>query len=278
LQSCGGQVILPPGYLRSVYKYVRDAGGVCIADEVQVGFGRVGKHYWAFQLQGEDVVPDIVTLGKPMGNGHPVAAVVTAVEIAQKFASTGMEYFNTYGGNPVSCAIASAVIDVIEKDGLQDKATRVGDYMLQALRSLMDKHPLIGDVRGVGLFVGIDLVEDRVTRAPATAQAQHIISRMKEEYILLSADGPYRNVLKLKPPLVFCVKDVDRFVQVLDQVLTELNDSETTVHEEYDESIKKKKTTSDCGGSNNNNGVVESGSQNGAAYVKAPKPIVMKAV
>ncbi|CAG7732278.1 unnamed protein product [Allacma fusca] len=225
LQSCGGQVILPPGYLKQVYSHVRGAGGVCIADEVQVGFGRVGKHWWAFQLQGEDVIPDIVTLGKPMGNGHPVAAVITTPAIAQSFANTGMEYFNTYGGNPVSCAIACAVLDTIEQDCLRDKSARVGNHLMNCLRQLMDKHPIIGDIRGVGLFVGIDLVRDRESRKPATAEAQHVISRLKEEQILLSADGPYSNVLKIKPPLVFNQDNADRLVTLLDEVLTEIADS-----------------------------------------------------
>ncbi|ODM95367.1 Ethanolamine-phosphate phospho-lyase [Orchesella cincta] len=225
LQSCGGQVILPPGYLKNVYRYVREAGGVCIADEVQVGFGRVGKHWWAFQLQGEDVIPDICTVGKPMGNGHPVAAVITTPEVAQSFANTGVEYFNTYGGNPVSCAIANAVLDVIEKDNLREKATRIGNYLMNILRQLMDKHPIIGDIRGIGLFIGIDLVKDRESREPATAEAQHIISRMKQEFILLSADGPHRNILKIKPPMVFSQKDADRVVATLDEVLTEMKQS-----------------------------------------------------
>ncbi|GLG98063.1 Uncharacterized protein GBIM_04699 [Gryllus bimaculatus] len=224
LQSCGGQIITPPNYFRNVYKYVREAGGVCIADEVQVGFGRVGKAWWAFQLQGDDVIPDIVTVGKPMGNGYPVAAVITTPEIARSFRNTGMEYFNTYGGNPVSCAIANAVIDVLEKEKLRDHATRVGNHLLNLARQLATKHTLIGDVRGVGLFVGIELVKDRESRTPATAEAQHIITRMKEEFILISSDGPDRNVLKLKPPMVFTHEDAEHVIKILDEVLTEVED------------------------------------------------------
>ncbi|KAK7869827.1 hypothetical protein R5R35_008046 [Gryllus longicercus] len=224
LQSCGGQIITPPNYFRNVYKYVREAGGVCIADEVQVGFGRVGKAWWAFQLQGDDVIPDIVTVGKPMGNGYPVAAVITTPEIARSFRNTGMEYFNTYGGNPVSCAIANAVIDVLEKEKLRDHATRVGNHLLNLARQLATKHILIGDVRGVGLFVGIELVKDRESRTPATAEAQHIITRMKEEFILISSDGPDRNVLKLKPPMVFTHEDAEHVIKILDEVLTEVED------------------------------------------------------
>ncbi|KAJ9580175.1 hypothetical protein L9F63_004192, partial [Diploptera punctata] len=226
LQSCGGQIIPPDNYFRNVFRYVREAGGVCIADEVQVGFGRVGKHWWAFQLQGEDVIPDIVTVGKPMGNGHPVAAVITTSQIAQSFRDTGMEYFNTYGGNPVSCAVAISVLEVLERQKMRENATRVGNHLLNLLRQLQQKYSIIGDVRGVGLFTGIELVKDRETRIPATAEAQHIISRMKEEYILVSSDGPDRNVLKLKPPMVFTHENADHFVKMLDEVLSEMNSDE----------------------------------------------------
>ncbi|XP_063237700.1 5-phosphohydroxy-L-lysine phospho-lyase [Bacillus rossius redtenbacheri] len=222
LQSCGGQIIPPPGYLRHAFRHVREAGGVCVADEVQVGFGRVGKHWWAFQLQGEDVVPDIVTMGKPMGNGHPVAAVVTTRAIADSFRDTGLEYFNTYGGNPVSCAVANAVLDVLEREKLREHATRVGHHLLNSLRQLAARHQVVGDVRGAGLFVGVELVKDSATRSPATAFAQHVVTRMKEENILLSADGPDRNVLKIKPAMVFSHENADHLVRVLDEVLAEL--------------------------------------------------------
>ncbi|CAH0762666.1 unnamed protein product [Bemisia tabaci] len=222
LMSCGGQVILPPNYLRNVYRYVREAGGVCIADEVQVGFGRVGKHWWAFQLQGDDVIPDIVTVGKPMGNGHPVAAVITTRSIANSFQQTGVEYFNTYGGNPVSCAVANAVMDVLEKEHLRDHATQVGNHFFNSLCQLQAKHPLIGDVRGVGLFIGIELVRDREKKIPATEEAEHVVARMREEHILISSDGPDRNVLKLKPPMVFTEQNADLTIKVLDQVLNEI--------------------------------------------------------
>uniref|UniRef100_A0A646QCT5 Alanine--glyoxylate aminotransferase 2 n=1 Tax=Hemiscolopendra marginata TaxID=943146 RepID=A0A646QCT5_9MYRI len=222
LLSCGGQIILPQDYLSNVYKYVRDAGGVCIADEVQVGFGRVGKHWWGFQLQGEDVIPDIVTVGKPMGNGHPVSAVITTEEVARSFASSGIEYFNTFGGNPVSCAIANAVLDVIMKENLRENTVTVGNYLINSLKNLMPSHSLIGEVRGVGFFIGVELVRNRQTKEAATTEAQHIITRMKEEFILLSADGPERNVLKLKPPLVFSIDNANHFVTVLDQLLSEV--------------------------------------------------------
>ncbi|XP_070545425.1 ethanolamine-phosphate phospho-lyase-like [Ptychodera flava] len=223
LQSCGGQIIPPPNYLKNAYKYVRESGGVCIADEVQVGFGRVGKYWWAFQSQGPDAVPDIVTLGKPMGNGHPVSALITTEELSRSFAATGMEYFNTYGGNPVSCAIAMAVLDVVENDKLRENATKVGTFIMDGFRELMNKHKLIGDVRGLGFFIGVELVKNRETREPATAEAQHVIYRMKENYILLSADGPYRNILKFKPPMCFSEQDGQLLIDSVDAVLTEIS-------------------------------------------------------
>jgi 4-aminobutyrate aminotransferase-like enzyme len=216
--GCGGQIVLPKNYLQEAFKLVRSAQGICIVDEVQVGFGRVGSHFWAFETQG--VVPDIVTLGKPMGNGHPLAAVITTPEIADAFAN-GMEYFNTFGGNPVSCAIGMAVLEVIENENLQENARNVGDRLLKGLKALMDKYPLIGDVRGLGLYVGIELVTDRQTLAPAPHHADYIINRMKDFGILISIDGPLYNVLKLKPPMVFNDQNADAVVEALDKVLGE---------------------------------------------------------
>jgi 4-aminobutyrate aminotransferase-like enzyme len=218
LPGCGGQIVLPGHYLKEAYDYVRKTGGVCIADEVQVGFGRVGTHFWGFETQG--VVPDIVTMGKPIGNGHPLAAVVTTPEIAASF-NNGMEYFNTFGGNPVSCAIGLAVLDVIAEEGLQENALRVGTHLMDKLRSLMYKHTIIGDVRGLGLFLGIELVLDRESLAPAPEQASYIANRMKERGILLSTDGPFHNVLKIKPPIVFTEENADFLVGVLDEILME---------------------------------------------------------
>ncbi|XP_058480841.1 ethanolamine-phosphate phospho-lyase isoform X2 [Solea solea] len=222
LQSCGGQVIPPVGYFQQVAAHVRKAGGVFIADEVQVGFGRVGTHFWAFQLQGEDFVPDIVTMGKPIGNGHPMSCVVTTKEVAQAFMSSGMEYFNTFGGNPVSSAIGLAVLEVIEKEDLQGHALRVGRYLTNQLEKQREKHPLIGDIRGCGLFVGVELVRDRLKLTPATAEAQEVIYKLKEQHILLSADGPHRNVLKFKPPMCFAKEDIDLVVEKIDHILAEL--------------------------------------------------------
>lgn len=228
MQSCAGQIILPEGYLQKVYKYVHDAGGVCVADEVQVGFGRAGSHFWAFQTQG--VVPDIVTIGKPMGNGHPVAAVVTTKAISSSFKNSGMEYFNTYGGNPVSCAIALAVMDVIEKEKLQDNALDVGNYWTSKIRNLKSQFPIIGDVRGLGMFIGIDLVKSRETREPASAEAKHIIARMKQEYIILSTDGPHNNIIKMKPPMCFNRENVDHFCEKLSMILQELEDNNMNIN------------------------------------------------
>lgn len=218
LLGCGGQIVLPANYLREAYRFVREAGGVCIADEVQVGFGRVGTHFWGFETQG--VVPDIVTMGKPIGNGHPMAAVVTTREIADSF-NNGMEYFNTFGGNPVSCTIGLAVLEVLEGEGLQANALRVGSHLMDRLRHLMKKHALIGDVRGLGLFAGIELVRNRQTLDPAPHEAAYIANRMSERGILLSTDGPFHNVLKIKPPMVFTEANADFLVDTLDEILAE---------------------------------------------------------
>ena len=197
LPGCGGQIVLPDGYLREAYAHVRAAGGVCIADEVQVGFGRVGTHVWAFETQG--VMPDIVTLGKPIGNGHPLAAVVTTPDIAASFAN-GMEYFNTFGGNPVSCAVGLAVLDVIRDERLMHHCKVIGDRLMDGARALAERHPIIGDVRGYGLFNGIELVRDRETLEPAGRGIDFIIAEMKRKHrILLSSEGPHHNVLKVKP-------------------------------------------------------------------------------
>jgi 4-aminobutyrate aminotransferase-like enzyme/Ser/Thr protein kinase RdoA (MazF antagonist) len=216
--SCGGQIELPPGYLEAAYGHARAAGAVCIADEVQVGFGRVGTHFWAFQTQG--VVPDIVTMGKPIGNGHPLAAVVTTPAIAASFAN-GMEYFNTFGGNPVSCRIGLAVLDVMRDEELQERALRMGQRLALGLARLAGKHPIVGDVRGLGLFLGIELSLDRETRAPAPRQATYVVERMKDHGILLSTDGPDHNVVKMKPPLCLTEADVDRVLAAYDRVLGE---------------------------------------------------------
>jgi len=215
--GCAGQIVLPANYLKHVYAYVRDAGGVCIADEVQVGFGRVGTHFWGFQTQR--VVPDIVTLGKPIGNGFPMAAVVTTKMIAEAF-NNGMEYFNTFGGNPVSCQVGLAVLDVIRDERLQDNALQVGSYLLQRFEELKRKHEIIGDVRGLGLFIGVELVRSRKTLEPAGEEADWIADLAKEHRVLISTDGPDHNVLKLKPPMCFSLANADQVAETLDGILS----------------------------------------------------------
>lgn len=223
LQSCGGQIIYPPGFLKKAFESTRRAGGVCIADEVQVGFGRVGSAFWGFELHG--VVPDIVTMGKPMGNGHPVSAVITTQEIADAFEGTKVAYFNTFGGNPVSCSVANAVLDVIEDEGLQQHAKQLGDYWISELVKIKNSFPLIGDVRGVGLFIGIEIVTDLVNRTPATALARSITQRMRKKGVLISVDGPDVNVLKIKPPMVITKEDVDHFLKVFHDVMTTIENN-----------------------------------------------------
>ncbi|MCB0492342.1 MAG: aminotransferase class III-fold pyridoxal phosphate-dependent enzyme [Cyclobacteriaceae bacterium] len=215
--SCGGQIVLPNGYLKEAYAHVREAGGVCIADEVQTGCGRAGDYFWAFESQG--VVPDIVTIGKPIGNGHPLGVVVTNIKLADAFAN-GMEYFNTFGGNPVSCAIGLEVLNVIADEGLQQNAKQMGQYLKEGLAQLKADHPIIGDVRGLGLFLGIELVKDN-NLTPATEQATYLANRMRELGILMSTDGPYENVLKIKPPIIFNKADADFLISTLDRVLKE---------------------------------------------------------
>lgn len=204
IQGCGGQVVPPQGFLREAFATVREAGGVSIADEVQVGMGRVGSHMWAFEAQG--ALPDIVTLGKPMGNGHPLGAVITTREIAGSLPG-GMEYFNTFGGNPVSMAVGSAVLDVIEEEGLMAHAAEVGRLLKDGLQSVARSYPWVGDVRGMGLFLGVELVEDPESREPAPDLAAHVVEEALSDGILLAADGPDRNVIKIKPPLSFSEDD-----------------------------------------------------------------------
>jgi 4-aminobutyrate aminotransferase-like enzyme len=218
--GCGGQIFFPRGYLAEAFAAVRAAGGICVADEVQTGFGRAGSHFWMFQTQR--VVPDIVTMGKPIANGHPMGAVVTTREIADSFAN-GMEYFNTFGGNPVSCAAGLAVLDVIRDEALQENARDTGEYLLAGLRDFATRHPLIGDVRGAGLFLGVELVRDRATREPAAVEASQLVDRMKELGVLLSIDGPLHNVIKIKPPIVFNRADADVLLGKLSMVSSELS-------------------------------------------------------
>lgn len=219
IPSVAGQVFLPEGYLSRVYAMVRATGGICVADEVQVGFGRVGSHWWAFETQG--VVPDIVTMGKPIGNGHPMAALVTTKEIATSF-NNGMEYFNTFGGNPVSCAAGLAVLEVIERDGLRQNAAEIGTYLVSRFKELQARYEVIGDIRGMGLFLGIELVTDRKSKDPATALARRINDGMRARGVLIGTEGPHDNVLKMRPPMIFSRANADHLVSVLEDTLAEI--------------------------------------------------------
>jgi len=214
--SCGGQIELPEGFLAQAYKLVRNAGGICISDEVQVGCGRLGKTFWGFQLH--DVIPDIVTIGKPLGNGHPIAAVACTQKIADAFAN-GMEYFNTFGGNPVSCAIATEVLRTVKRDKLQENALKVGEYLKSGLNTLSKEFSIIGDVRGQGLFLGIELVDSDLN--PLADQTDYLANRMKDHGILMSTDGPDYNVLKIKPPIVFTKENAEELLLYLRKILNE---------------------------------------------------------
>lgn len=217
--SSDGVFTAPAGFLREAVEAIRAAGGVFIADEVQPGFGRTGEAFWGFMRHG--VVPDIVTMGKPMGNGHPVAGLAVRPEVMQAFGQAS-RYFNTFGGNPVSMAAASAVLNVIEQDDLQRNALEVGNYLRERLAALGQRYALVGEARGAGLFIGLELVTDRATRAPATALAAQVVNGLRRRQVLLSATGPQANVLKIRPPLVFRREHADLLVERLGAVLTEL--------------------------------------------------------
>ncbi|KNC48156.1 4-aminobutyrate transaminase [Thecamonas trahens ATCC 50062] len=219
--GCGGQIVLPDGYLAGMYDAIRGAGGVTIADEVQTGFGRVGSHFWAFETQG--VVPDIVTIGKPMGNGHPVAGVVTTRAVADAF-NNGMDYFNTYGGNPVSMAVGLAVLETIEAEGLQANAVVRGDQLMTGLAALKDKYPMVGDVRGIGLFIGVELVTDRESFEADGEAARKVVEHIRHKWhIFVSPDGPGHNVLKVKPPVCVTEADCERVIAAFDDALAALS-------------------------------------------------------
>ena len=218
IMGCGGQLILPKNFLKEAFDLVRTTGGICIADEVQIGFGRMGTNFWGFET--ENVVPDIVTMGKSMGNGHPLSAVVTTKKIADLF-DNGMEYFNSFGGNPVSCAVGHAVLNVIKDEELQKNALDVGIYLKERLNDLKEQFPIIGDVRGRGLFLGVELVKNE-NLLPAKTEAHSIVNQMKENNILLSIDGPDHNVIKIKPPLVFNKENADELVLTFSKVLSNI--------------------------------------------------------
>jgi 4-aminobutyrate aminotransferase-like enzyme len=217
--SVGGQILMPPGFLSEVYRLVRAAGGVCIADEVQTGFGRLGTDFWAFQAHG--VVPDIVVLGKPIANGYPMGAVVTTRAIAERF-DNGMEFFSTFGGSTAACAAGLATLCVTRQEGLQAHALRVGAHMLEKLRALHARHEIVGDVRGSGLFLGVELVKDRATREPAANEATEIVLRMRELGVLVGTDGPHHNVIKIRGPMPLSEPDGDCLVEAMARALGEV--------------------------------------------------------
>jgi 4-aminobutyrate aminotransferase-like enzyme len=212
-------MIPPPGYLDSVFKKVRAAGGICVADEVQSGFARSGDHLWGFEAH--DVIPDIVTLGKPIGNGLSMAAVVTTPEIVASL-NEETDFFSTTGGNPVACAVGLAVLDVLQQEGLQENAARVGAKLRSQIEKLAQKHALIGDVRGSGLFIGVELVRDRTTLEPAAKETAAVVNRMRDLGVLVGREGPLGNVIKIRPPLVFDENHAQQLTDTLDQALREL--------------------------------------------------------
>ncbi|MGB7837377.1 MAG: aminotransferase class III-fold pyridoxal phosphate-dependent enzyme, partial [Terrimicrobiaceae bacterium] len=215
IQGVGGCVVFPDGYLQSVYAHVRAAGGVCIADEVQAGFGRTGSHFWGFETQG--VIPDIVTMAKGIGNGFPLAAVVTTPEIGSVLAQR--IHFNTFGGNPVAMAAGKAVLEVIEREKLQENALRLGGYLLAGLEKLKQKHGLIGDVRGKGLLLGIELVRDRGTKEPAKVECAQVLENARERGLLLGKGGLWGQTIRFAPPMCITQGDADFLLDVLDRSL-----------------------------------------------------------
>ncbi|MGA1530471.1 MAG: aspartate aminotransferase family protein [Kiritimatiellia bacterium] len=213
IQGVGGVVVFPDGYLQHAYQTVRDAGGICIADEVQAGFGRTGEKYWGFETQG--VVPDIVTMAKSIGNGAPLAAVVTTHEIAKTLAQR--IHFNTFGGNPVSCAIGRKVLEIIDREGYQARCAVLGERLLGGLRKLMDKYPAIGEVRGKGLMVAFEMVKDRATKEPDKETCLRVFEKAKDLGVLVGKGGLYGNVIRITPPMCVNEADIDFALEVLDQ-------------------------------------------------------------
>lgn len=222
IQGVGGSIVFPDGYLKEVYGYVREAGGVCVADEVQTGFGRTGDNYWGFETQ--QVIPDIVTLAKGIGNGVPLAAVVTTPEIAGTLAER--IHFNTFGGNPVSCAIGKAVLEVIDRENLQQNCREVGKYLMAGYGKLMSTYDAIGDVRGKGLMTGIELVGDRTTKVPAPEACSYVFNRAKALGLLIGKGGFHGNVLRIKPPMCITEDDVDFLIDVLGIAFSEIRRGE----------------------------------------------------
>lgn len=218
IQGVGGCVVFPDGYLRAAYEHVRSAGGLCIADEVQSGFGRTGTHFWGFETQG--VIPDIVTMAKGIGNGYPLAAVVTTPKIGSVLAQR--IHFNTFGGNPVAMASGKAVLEVIESEGLQQNAARLGARLLSGLEKLKQKHAWIGDVRGKGLLLGVELVRDLQSKEPAKAECAKVLENARDGGLLLGKGGLWGQTIRFAPPLCITPADVDFMLEVLDHSLAGL--------------------------------------------------------
>src|SRR4051794_22274442 len=218
IQGVGGYIVFPDGYLKNVYEHVRAAGGVCIADEVQTGFGRTGTHFWGFETQG--VIPDIVTMAKGIGNGCPLAAVVTTPEIAATVANR--THFNTFGGNPVVCAQGQAVLEVIEREKLQENSLKLGRRILDGLGKLKERHNIVGDVRGKGLMLGIELVKDRTTKEPAKAEVAQILESCREMGLLVGKGGLWGQVIRFAPPMCITQADADFMLQVFDAAFAKL--------------------------------------------------------
>lgn len=214
--SAAGQIVIPDFYLQEIYSFIRKQGGVCISDEVQTGFGRLGDYFWGFEYA--EVVPDIVVLGKPIGNGHPMAAVVCTSDIADSF-NNGMEFFSSFGGNPVSCAIGLSVLEVIEEEKLMQNAKEVGSYLINQFKVLKETCTNIGEIRGMGLSLGIEIVKDHLNYEPATNLAAHLVNELKNRHILVGTDGPFDNVFKLKPPLCFTKENADFLIEEIKQIL-----------------------------------------------------------
>ena len=218
IQGVGGCVVFPDDYLKYVYEHVRAAGGLCIADEVQTGFGRTGTHYWGFETQR--VVPDIVTMAKGIGNGCPLGAVVTTPKIAATLAQR--THFNTFGGNPVACAQGRAVLEIIEQEKLQENSLTIGSRLLAGLNQLKEKHKLIGDVRGKGLMLGIELVKDRQSKEPAKEECAQILETCKEMGLLLGKGGLWGQTIRFSPPMCVNEQDADFLLEVLDRAFSDL--------------------------------------------------------
>ncbi|MDE1992046.1 MAG: aminotransferase class III-fold pyridoxal phosphate-dependent enzyme, partial [Rhizobiaceae bacterium] len=213
-----GGVALPRGYLADVYAAVRQRGGLCIADEVQVGYGRLGHHFWGFERQ--EVVPDIITIAKGMGNGHPLGAVITTREIASSLQKEGY-FFSSAGGSPVSSVVGLTVLDVIRDEALQENARYIGDHLKAGLIALMERFPLIGAVHGMGLYLGVEFVRDHETLTPATEETMAICERLLDLGVIMQPTGDHLNVLKIKPPLCLSTESADFFVKAVEKTLGE---------------------------------------------------------